>query len=455
MDLSVLELNGTKHSVEFHIDSSFRDRTLFPNPNKYTIEFIQNFNNVIAVDIVDARIPKTEYVINNNNNKLVIHFVNRNIIKEYYITIGDYSHDQLIIKFNEIVKEITLNLFENTHQFVFKSSESFKIDLENTTLNKVIGFDEYTNTNTFVSALKDPTQYIHTTYQSLTNNVTYIESELDKIYINEIQLNEHSDIPNKIYYLNKIGIPRMETISSYNFENNVYFVINITNKDGVVLSSISQQSNVFVFEDVQLEYNEKYYIQLNFRRWKWYDTQLIKIPVQNTNPTFVNKVTMKSPNALENKYAMLDGFGIDMEIIVEERVYSIISPGRFNLFGDPYIVLRCKELDSRISNGIRTHKSAFLFGTVIRLCELGSIEERYVSNTKYPIEFTPINKLSRLSFTFENLDGTMYDFKGFNHNFTIRLYHLIMKSNVTHPFIEQKFSTEIEAMNEQFQYFEV
>ena len=69
-DINYLKANSIKQSYTFLIDSSLRDKSLYPKPSEYTIEFSEPFKNVIGIEVLDVTIPKTMYNIDYNNNKL-------------------------------------------------------------------------------------------------------------------------------------------------------------------------------------------------------------------------------------------------------------------------------------------------------------------------------------------------------------------------------------------------
>lgn len=462
MDLSVLDANAVKKTTEFHIDSSIRDKGLYPNPNAYTIEFVENFHNVVGMEILDARIPKSDYLINVRNNRIKITIGDKGYV--YNIPIGDYSSDEFVETFNDNTFGIIISkVNKNRPQFVFRSSVKFDISISETTLSKLLGLHSYTNQ--IITAQKDDTFYEHISYQPLLydDDVSYIESDLDKIYVNEIFIQENPDAPTKEYYLKRIHIPDMEFINSFGYVQTVQFVIDIIDSNTQrVCGTVSQFTNDFVFDSIRLEPNTRYYVHLYTKNKEWYDPQLIKLPVRKNiyHTTLVSDgISMESPDPITNSYPMkIDNelAGINMHIVIEDRLYTILAPGRFNLLGENYVVLRCKEIDRHFQNGVkRNNNTTFVFGSVIRLSELGSVEERYRPPSDTLVEFTPIHKLSRMSFVIENLEGTLYDFKGFDHNFTIRLSFMSMQSNIHYPFKQQQLFDEVEAINEKVQYYVV
>jgi hypothetical protein len=104
------------------------------------------------------------------------------------------------------------------------------------------------------------------------------------------------------------------------------------------------------------------------------------------------------------------------------RQNIIISPGIMYFMGHKYIILRCPEIEEHLYRSLSYSK--YNLGLAkFRISSFGYNDERVVV-TKLPIrEFHPIGKLSRLSFRFETSDGTLYDFKGVNHNVVFAVYY--------------------------------
>ncbi len=100
------------------------------------------------------------------------------------------------------------------------------------------------------------------------------------------------------------------------------------------------------------------------------------------------------------------------------------APGLLNLLGRRYITLRCPEIEQHM--GQTGKYGSFSPGIgVFRLANANEVVQLrfdYVSLIRKP--FHPIGRLPRLTLRFENSDGSLYDFKGINHQLllTIKYY---------------------------------
>ena len=96
--MSFLKNNEILKSVYVHIDSRDRNYNNYSNSNSYTIK-LNNYKikNVKSIELISAKIPKSEYLINANNNK--INFQENSV--DYTITLdeGNYTSITLATQF--------------------------------------------------------------------------------------------------------------------------------------------------------------------------------------------------------------------------------------------------------------------------------------------------------------------------------------------------------------------
>ena len=77
-DVEFMKKHSLKQNYTFIIDSRFRNKEVYPEPNNYQITFDQPFKNVFGIEILDITIPKTMYNIDVNTNNFILYF-NSNI----------------------------------------------------------------------------------------------------------------------------------------------------------------------------------------------------------------------------------------------------------------------------------------------------------------------------------------------------------------------------------------
>lgn len=187
-DINYLKENSIKQSYTFLIDSKNRDRTNYPNPSEYVVDFTVPFRNVIGLEVLDVSVPKTMYNIDVNNNRIYYYISdseeNNNVTiltdkdgNEYYdpdmfsyidFPPGDYTTNTLIdkVRFTLFNQNINLDMnsvdspAEITNLLYFTSTKPFILDMHRSTMAEVLGFDLYTNTEEInVSKYKFNTAY--------------------------------------------------------------------------------------------------------------------------------------------------------------------------------------------------------------------------------------------------------------------------------------------------------
>ena len=145
--------------VYFFVDSSQRNRDIYPTPSEYAIQFSAPFKNVFSLQVLDASIPRTQYNIDTHNNSLcfsVLDSINYSSI-EYdnswqtvSIEVGDYSDIELITAINQAfrLKKVNIELSnvsdpgDQKNIFRFISTDYFILDMSKSSIRTVIGFDE-------------------------------------------------------------------------------------------------------------------------------------------------------------------------------------------------------------------------------------------------------------------------------------------------------------------------
>ena len=111
-------------------------------------------------------------------------------------------------------------------------------------------------------------------------------------------------------------------------------------------------------------------------------------------------------------------------VLTDDVGQQLSAPGIANLLGPRFIVLRCPEIEQHIGTTGKYGR----FSTGIGVFKLQSTNQvaqvrfDYVSLVNKP--FHPIGRLHRLTLRFEMSDGSLYDFKGINHQLLLSIkYH--------------------------------
>ena len=105
-----------------------------------------------------------------------------------------------------------------------------------------------------------------------------------------------------------------------------------------------------------------------------------------------------------------------------DDIYKVTSPGIVYFIGNKYIIMRCPEIEEHLYRSLSYSKNTLGLAK-FRVDNVGLNNER-LTITKLPVrEFHPIGKLSKITLKFETNTGSLYDFKGVNHNIIFAIYY--------------------------------
>ena len=115
-----------------------------------------------------------------------------------------------------------------------------------------------------------------------------------------------------------------------------------------------------------------------------------------------------------------------IDATVEFKKSELEAPGIYNLTGDPYLQIRCKEIEQHLFR-TRAYEKYNAGLAKVQLGIFGYGNERFDYSSFPPREFHPIGKLTKMTLRFERPNGQLYDFKGLDHNITIVIRYWVIK----------------------------
>lgn len=133
-------------------------------------------------------------------------------------------------------------------------------------------------------------------------------------------------------------------------------------------------------------------------------------------------------------------YQLSIQLVVADEYNRIEAPGIFNLIGEPYIVLRCPEIEQNSFRSLSFMKHNLGLAK-INLGIVGYAEKRFDYSSVPVREFHPIGKFSRMTIRFETASGKLYDFKGVNHTltFAVRYYEPVQKKQFENSIINPNY----------------
>lgn len=458
-DIDYLKAHSQQHSYMFYVDSAKRNRQAYPSPNHYQVQFNTPLRNVYSIQVLDASIPRTHYNVDTHNNRLYY----RTSDIEYFIDldIGDYTNQQLLTVLNEKLNPNSIYVTflstpaEIRKQFLFKSKFPFTICTSKSTLRKTLGFDE--GSYSTIDSTNDPEHYDTFDVKNTLN------SDTTSVLINANHVLWQRFVPSSTGSINSVQFN--VTTTEEHVEMRVYvYTESLVSPIAVSQTvSISPSTSIAIFEewslnDTELVEGRLYYIKIAPTGQHTFSVYVQ--PHTNANDNlYIYENNLEAPfvpqtcsNYLASLYNVPGTgynvarvyFGINtvasainlllqmsMYIRLESQVHSIVPPGIYNLIGDRYVLLRCKEIENHVLSSIRSYdvynpntntveEQQYETGIAkFKMGVTGYREERFDFNTLPAYEFHPIGKLSTLTMLFENPDGRPYNFRGINHTITL------------------------------------
>lgn len=165
-DIDFLYQNSIRENIIILVDSSKRNKLLYPNVSEFQIDFIEPFNFVYGIEVIDTTIPRTTFMIEDYNNELLfkegfdilqkssysnIKFIHQDFstaetfyqrINEQLTVYTDYFEiDNYENEFdNSIVEQRTKSDYPIIR---FINKMPFLFDMKNSSISNTLGFDQY------------------------------------------------------------------------------------------------------------------------------------------------------------------------------------------------------------------------------------------------------------------------------------------------------------------------
>ena len=473
-DVEFLKANGVKQSYVFMINSKSRDKQSYPTPSEFVVAFDTPFRNVVGMDVLDASISRTMYTIDVYNNKLgfFIHdssFNTSTLTTSNFSVVsiepGDYTIQTLIPALNtamsmhlngdnsqsiiSITAESVSNPPEvkNLLKFTCPYEFAFNMDATVSTIAEAIGFDQWPQASESTKSVLNQrytTMYVNTVGTSgLTGNLQLYHS-VDVSATTALGNSRtvfqgpHGVITSytgsvaqsftlaSAGYLSQFSVA-FASVGTGSASWNIYSGSNLSTATQVtsgtigissVDGSLSESSNL----NVSLAIGT-YWLQVSGASI-FYNDVISSTTTMKVNP---NSSPLSAFQALDSNGIYYNMCG---SIVVNDPYHTIVAPGIYNLSGEPYILLRCPEIEDASFRSMSYTNTAHSIGiakfTIAGV--VGFADNRFDFSSIPTREFHPIGKLSRLTLRFERSTGELYDFKGVNNTLTIALSYYEAKA---------------------------
>lgn len=383
------------------IDSKDRDLTLFKE-NKYQIDLDEPIHNVFSIELLNAIIPNSDYIINNSNN--LLYFEENNTEQYITIPIGNYSLSELGSEIQTQLNNTGTSLYSVSTSNIHSRINNLEIDGSNT--EAATNFDP----NTSVGDAYKIFDYDLNTHWESSLSASYIIYDFQKqVIIQEyfILCTNNSFGNPKTFTLqisnDKINWTIIDTQTNISISNGRYKKIAISN----ILSSrymkldITDSSNSQNIHITQLEFKSEVENRINIA------SDMIN---GNFSLLFEDK---------ENSIGQIIGFQLKNYI----NFSNYTSDNEIILDSDRNIFLSIENIDNIQS----TNKK--LTNVFLKLT-LNSDRNKYtyIKTDKDNIYkmWKPLH-IKKLLIQFKKYDNSLYNFNGLDHSLILRINHFNTK----------------------------
>lgn len=475
-DIPHLLENSQKESYMFFIDSSHRNRNMYPHPNHYQVKFSAPYKNVFSLEVLDASVPRTQYSVDYHNNTFCFqkYDINNILSNEFKtIPIGDYSETKFIQTFNSTLSSKNISIANKTapgderSKFVFSSVEPFNIIRDLSTIRTVLGFD--------LHALEETENDNHLEFYNTISNIQDT-TQKDQNQNNDksqtfCAIQRDDELLEMESFTGPLNVGISQTLSdgdalsqtfeiSYDANVNTYLytlTINVVeNQDVKFAYIIYDSSNSQIVSGTLTIYSNETFGTITFPTSTILLTadtyRLIlyspkdpsndsSIDIQFASNTATSEYSSlnldtgifngKITDFISNKSSINDNV-LCISVVTTQKLYTLEAPGIYSLIGDRYCIMRCPEIEEHMYTS-KAYESNTMGLAKFRLAVMGYGETR-MDFSAPAREFHPIGKLDHLTFRFERPDGSLYNFRGINHTITFNIRYLI-------PLQKTKFET--------------
>ena len=468
-DVDYLLKNSITDTFFFFVDSSKRDKSVFPTPSSYVVTFAEPYTNVYGVEIVTSTMPSTMYNIDYINSilKYFLIWTNTNIntldfdscnaelsqnpkyqqwltnkTNNVYIVIGDSATSPNASFYDESsytnYKSDQFNLYGSSSapfDFVMflRVITTVQSLIMNTNSTRDPNLYYFQYNNAWYSIDKTDPNYNIVANQTICNIIGNTIITYNMYFVmNDWYNNNLSQTNTWNYYIVYCGYINVEqgnyditTLMQYlnlTFLNNYLFPITSA------ISSISYASSSFPFNGLGL--------QIYQRNTQGDILKQVRYIINSTDPTnniffafdltastitdnmgFAVNTNFNNETQYYTKWTLpFTTNNIIRSVYGASAIQTIVPMGIVNLQGSRYFIMRCPEIEGHMYSSFT--QSEFCPG--IGMFKIGANNEvadlrfDFVSYVKKP--FHPIARLIKLTFSFEVGYNELYDFKGVDHN---------------------------------------
>lgn len=403
-DVNYLRRYATEEAFLFVVDSSKRDTSVFPLPHEYQVHFNSPFRNVVELNLVDATIPRTEYLVEAGKNTLVYTYANET--RTATVTPGDYNILQLVGQLNALLPagvnvQTTSAPAEISNKVAFVSDAPFRIHAADSGLRTALGlgFDALDSGAVVPGVLGS-----RTVVSGQLPATTSVDATAP---VRQAFVAPATGTPHTVSVYVSSASPQVVRAAVLSHAGAVVGLGTVTT------TGVDFEQLRIPLDGAPMQAGGSYHVLLQGG---------VRV---FTGGESVSTATGAQGGAWHQYASWTSGTGamcLDVEMAVDG--YRVEPPGVVNLTGEPYVLVRCPEVENELFRDRAFERVHGGLG-LVKLGNYGFREQRY-DFTSFPGRRlpTPIGKLGKLTIQLRKGDGEFYDTKGVDHHLVLVIKYL-------------------------------
>lgn len=452
------------------VDSRMRDTSVWPTPSHYEISFSSPFRNVFGMDMLDATVARTEYIVETNSNVLEYALGHPADLAAWgqgawsagrkrtvVLQPGDYNLPQFVEHLNDRLAAVAAaanepavrctaatNPSEISNKVVLAASVPFALLMAASTLRHTLGFGDPVTSAASPDYACVPGWSVNRTAGASDTFLSLPAASLPDTDPASATLGPvPSGGPGGVqavgdghvvrqYFTSAATGPASQVLAYATVLDgvnggSVSVSVRRASDDAVMGSGLlavsPQDASAYapLATDLQdggrgpLMEGVQYYVQLS------------------ANGAAVVGVYYNEDNlpSTGSRYIAVDGVlahageNLCVDVIAASWGHAVRSPGLVNLSGPRYVNIRCPEIESHMFRD-RVNETCHAGLGMVKLRGYGFRDQRYDFVSFPPRRFHMLGKLGKLSFRLERPDGSLYESHGVDHTLllVLRYYSL-------------------------------
>jgi hypothetical protein len=477
-DVQHLVATAKEESYLFVADSRTRDTAVFPSPSEYELAFAAPFRNVFGLDIIDASIARTEYIVDAATNTLEF-VMNQPVAligtddatawnqgrwvtaatdgagmrtpkRSVTLDPGDYNLPQFIEHLNAKLTDVArlngepaikcaavTNPSEISNRIVFTCLRSFTFLMGSSTLRHTLGFGEPVQSLTSDDYRAVPGWTVNITGGASDAFLSVPGSVLPDI---DPQAATTGPIPSgrlvdyDPVYGTAVLRQYFDALTTGPITQVLAYVHATAGAPSLAVRVVRVSDNVVIATGTLVatpdDPNDVYepvavtmapVAGLVATQGQTHYVEFTAVGAAGSSAHFVgvyysqdNLPVRPSRYITLNGEAVHPGQNLSVDVIASSWGHALRCPGIVDLTGPRFVNIRCPDIESHMFRD-RVNETCHAGMGMVKLAGYGFREQRFDFVSFPPRRFHPIGKLTKLRVRLERPDGSLYASHGIDH----------------------------------------